>query len=231
MDNTTPWYWERFNLFAGADDDARLAFFQCSEKKKYGKGNYIFMAGDEGKQIFLLESGIVKIFNLSPAGTQTVFWFCVPGDVFGAGGISGSRFQSVYAQTLEPTVVYFISRANFERVLKQHPQLAINMIRLMGGRLRLACESMVDIAEHKAEVRLARLLLRLALSYGKLSRDGIELTVHISQQELANMIGTSRQTVNEILQEFQQHGWIDFEGRTIFIVSPGDLQELVNEAG
>jgi CRP/FNR family cyclic AMP-dependent transcriptional regulator len=229
MDEVTPWYWEPFDLFRDADAQARVAFFNVTVKKKCAKGDYLFMANDAGRRIFFLEEGIVKIYNLSPNGTQTIFWFCVPGDVFGAGGISGSDFQSVYAQAVEPSTVHFVSRADFEIVMKAHPQIAINMVRLMGARLRLACDSMVDISEHKAESRLARVLLRLAHNYGRRAGSQVEIRVQVSHQELADMIGSSRQTVNTLLHEFSNNGWISLKGRTFSIISQGDLQEITDQ--
>lgn len=228
MNEATPWYWESFDLFKDAGADARTAFFDLTVKRKYARGDYIVMANDAGRRVFFLEEGIVKILNLTPNGVQTIFWFCVPGDVFGAGAISGSPYQSIYAQAVEACKVHFISRIDFERVMKEHPQIAINMIRLLGARLRLACDSMVDVSAHKAEARLARVLLRLAHSYGMGARGQVEIRVKVSNQELADMIGSSRQTVNTLLHEFADSGWISLKGRTFSIVSEGDLQEMTN---
>lgn len=225
-ERTAPWYWEPFDLFENSGVDTRAAFFALTVERRYAKGDYIFLANDPGRRIFLLESGIVKIFNLSPNGTQTIFWYCTKGDVFGAGAISGSLRQSVYAQAVEACTVHFISRSDFETVMKQHPQIAINMVRLMSARLRLACDALVDFSQHTAESRLARVLLRLAHHYGTTAvPNHIELGVRISHQELADMIGSTRQTVNTLLHEFSRQGWINLNGRAVVIVSPGDLQE------
>ena len=210
IDTATPWYWEPFDFFRDATPDARDAFFKASVKLRYARGDYIVMANDAGRRIFFLEDGIVKIFNLSPNGTQTIFWFCVQGDVFGA---------------------HFTTRTDFERILKQYPQIAINMIRMLGARLRLACDSMVDISERKAESRLARVLLRLAHNYGMRAGDRVAIRVQVSHQELADMIGSSRQTVNALLHEFSKSGWIDLKGRTFSIVSKADLQEITENSG
>ncbi|GAC1421285.1 MAG: Crp/Fnr family transcriptional regulator [Burkholderiaceae bacterium] len=223
---TTPWYWEPFDLFEHTAGDANAAFTALTVKQNFAKGDYIFMASDPGRRIFLLESGIVKIFNLSPNGAQTIFWYCMKGDVFGAGAISGSLMQSVYAQAVETCAVHFISRSDFETVMKQYPQIAINMVRLMSARLRLACDAVVDFSNHTAESRLARVLLRLAHHHG-IAVDGrrIMLGLRISHQELADMIGSTRQTVNTLLHEFSSQGWINLNGRDVIIVSVGDLQE------
>ena len=171
----------------------------------------------------------MKIFDLSKNGSQTIFWYCTPGDIFGAGGISGSPSQSVYAQVTQTSEVFSISRSNFEMVLKEYPQIAINMIRLIGARLRLACDSMVDMSESNAAVRLARVLLRLGTNYGYVTKAGIEIRIRISHQEIASMMGSSRQTVNSLLHKFSQDGWISMSGRDLILTSPGDLREMVDE--
>ena len=222
----TPWYWEPFDLFRDAGPEARGAFFDRSIRQTYAKGQNVFMASDAGKRAFFLERGVVKIFNLSEVGTQTIFWYCMPGDVFGAGGITGSAQQSVYAQVTEPSIIHSLSRPDFEGVMTRHPQLAINMVRLMGARLRLACDSLVAVAEQRTEARLARVLLRLAHNYGVPDGDGIVLGMRLSHQELADMIACTRQTVNALLHDFSDAGWIRLDGRTIAIVSSSALQRI-----
>ena len=225
-EKAAPWYWEPFDLFDSSSAEASAAFFSLTAEQRYGKGDYILMANDPGRRIFFLESGIVKIFNLSPSGTQTIFWYCTKGDVFGAGAISGSPLQSVYAQAVEACKVHFITRSDFEAVMKQYPQIAINMVRLMSARLRLACDALVDFSHHTAESRLARVLLRLAHHYGTtVAANHLELGIRISHQELADMIGSTRQTVNTLLHDFSAQGWINLNGRNVVIVSQGDLQE------
>ena len=226
IETTTPWYWEPFDLFENCGAEARTAFFDLTAEQRYVKGDYILMANDPGRRIFFLESGIVKIFNLSSNGTQTIFWYCMKGDVFGAGAISGSPLQSVFAQAVEACRVHFIARNDFEAVMKRYPQIAINMVRLMSARLRLACDALVDFSHHTAESRLARVLLRLAHHYGTtVALNHLELGIRISNQELADMIGSTRQTVNTLLHDFSGHGWINLNGRNVVIVSQGDLQE------
>jgi CRP-like cAMP-binding protein len=226
--DSVPWYWEPFNLFEGASDLARDNFFLITERRKYVKGEYIFMANDIAKRIYYLNSGVIKIFNLSKHGSQTIFWYCTIGDIFGAGGIAGSPSQSVYAQATENSEVLSMSRANFELALKECPQIAINMISFIGARLRLACDSMVDISESNSAARLARVLLRLATNYGFVTNAGIEIRIRISHQELASMMGSSRQTVNTLLHKFLQDGWIAMNGRDLILTSIGDLREMVD---
>lgn len=188
----------------------------------------LFAPTDPATTIFYLHSGMVKIYHLSVHGDPTIFWFCVPGDLFGAGGLAGSLQQSVYGEVMETSVIFKISRTSFEELLMQYPRLALNVIRLLGARLRLACDSMTDLASQMTDVRLSRALLRLAQNWGVERKEGVMLQIKLTNEELANMIGASRQTVNEALRDFCTRGFIDIRRRVITIPRPERLQTLID---
>ncbi len=223
-----PWYWRHINLFDGVPAAGRRRFIEQAERLSYRAGQAIFSADDEGDRVFFLESGLVKIYDLSPQGDVTIFWFCVAGDLFGAGGISGSQTQAVFGQAAGHAVVYALARPKFEALLLAYPKLAVNVIRLMGGRLRLACDAVTDNVTRRADTRLARVLLRLAQQMGMLENGELRLAVAISHLELANMMGACRQTVNRILKRFEKAGWLRFEGRVLVIVQPESLRAFVD---
>lgn len=228
MSDYTPWYWKRFNFFDEADDSAREAFFARATRRSHRKKVVLFTPTDPANTIFYLHSGVVKIYHLSVHGDPTIFWFCVPGDLFGAGGLAGSLQQSVYGEVMEPSVIFTISRTAFEELLTCYPRLALNVIRLLGARLRLACDSMTDLASQMTDVRLSRALLRLAFNWGLQWEAGVVLRIKITNEELANMIGASRQTVNEALRDFCARGLIDIRRRVITIPQPERLQALID---
>ncbi|MBX9811804.1 MAG: Crp/Fnr family transcriptional regulator [Burkholderiales bacterium] len=230
MGEINPWYWNKINLFDHVAPEGRQAFLQRSERREYRRGEHIFRAHDPANRVFFLESGLAKIYYLSQRGALTIFWFCVPGDLFGAGGITGSLEQSVYGQAVDRSAVYAISRTAFEEVLHAHPQIALNVIKLMGARLRLACDAMTDRVTQKTDARLARVLLRLARNWGDITPAGVRFRVRISDQELANMIGASRQTVNRVLGEFNSAGWVGRDGRTLILRDAVGLNELLARA-
>lgn len=219
-----PWYWNHSDLFAGVDQRARGDFLAASECLEFKRGRHIFRARDPAAYAYFLQRGIVKIYDLTATGSVTLFWFCIPGDILGPGAITGTEEQAVYAQVVSDATVLAIKRADLEQVLSANPQLALNMVRLVGSRLRLVSEMMVDSQCLRAEERLARLLLRLAQNWGVLAPTGVQLPIHIPHQELANMIGSCRQTVNTILREFQSAGLLTVERRTITLTDTTSLQ-------
>lgn len=227
MESINPWYWNKINLFDHVSPEGRQAFLQRAERRDVRRGEHVFRADDVANRVFYLESGLVRIYHLSPGGALTIFWFCAPGDLFGAGGLAGSLEQSVFGQAVDRSVVFTISRPAFEEVLQAHPRIALNVIKVLSARLRIACDALSDSATQKAETRLARLLLRLAQNWGDVSASGVRFRVRISHQELANMIGASRQTVNRILGEYTRAGWLAQDGRTLVLRDPAGLTELL----
>lgn len=228
---TTPWYWKEIQFFGGASDDARRAFFASANKCEYAKGRHIFFSNDPASSVFYLGSGLVKIYSLSDRGEITIHWFCVAGEIFGMGGISGSSDQMAFAQAVEDSSVFKISRSNFEALLREHSELSFNVIKLMGARLRLSCDTVSGLASQSADKRLALQLLRLAESCGRIRNGNIEIRPHITHQEFANMIGSCRQTVTMALQDFRDRGWIDMTARCTTILAIGELQKFAETSG
>lgn len=220
------WYWDRIDLFAGADQRARGDFLALTECLEFKRGRHIFRAGDKATHAYFLQSGTAKVYELTPKGLVTLFWFCLPGDLLGPGAITGAEKQAVYAQVVSDATVFAIKRGDLEDVLCANPRLAINLIRIVGSRLRLVSEMMTDAQGLQAEERLARLLLRLAQNWGVRVAGGVALPVKLPHHELANMIGSCRQTVNMLLRKFQNNGLVSVDRRTIKLSNIRGLQAL-----
>lgn len=221
-----PWYWHGINLFDGAAPAAREAFFQQSQPLDFRAHARLFSADDPADRVFWLECGMVKIYHLSAAGDVTIFWICTPGDLFGAGGICGSAQQSVHAQALGAGRLRTLRRGDFERLILEHPQIGLNVIKLVGARLRLACDAVADKAALRAEARLAGVLLRLAQQCGQLTEGGVRIAIALSHQDISGMVGTTRQTVSQTLKQFERKGLLGIEQRRLCILQPAALAQI-----
>lgn len=226
----TPWYWRPVDLFDRTDAVVRQRFRAEATVTSYSRGDTIFFADDAADRVFYLERGMAKIEHLSPSGQTSIFWFCVPGDIFGAGGISGALWQSVYAKALEQSEVLVLPRRKFEKLILDHPQLGLNVIRFLGARLRLACDSMAEVGE-RASLRVGRVVLRIAESCGKWTPEGeVEILARISHQEIADMVGCTRQTVNEVLQALSRRGILRMDRRVMHITDINRLSQIIENA-
>lgn len=212
-----PWYWRNEQLFAGVGSALQREFISISKKREYRRYENVFHASSKANDVYYVHSGLIKIYNVTPSGNVIIYWFCAPGALFGAGGITGSERQSVAAQAVRRSVVLRLPRAAFERLLSSDPQLALNVIRLMGSRLRLACDAVAEQATLDASARLARLLLHLVHAQERAPAGVKRLDqrrstqVQITQQELADMSGMSRQTVNALLSDMKKKNLISTE--------------------
>ena len=224
-----PWYWQRQTFFEGADTQARQALLARASEQVFYPQQMIFRADDPPSRIYLVKKGLIKVFNLAPTGEMVTLWFCGEQEPFGSGGIAGVGEQSVFAQSVSETVVWSIAREDFEAVLAQYPQLALNTIRLVSCRLRLACDALVDNISISPDKRLAKLLLRLACQCAQRTDAGLLFDLKLTHQELAQMIGSSRQSVNKALSVYQQRGMTDSQNQRLLIKQPEQLWQFASE--
>lgn len=222
----TPWYWERVGLFDGVDEGARDLFLRHATKHTFRRGQHVFREDDDANQVFYLQEGMTRIYHLTSEGELTVFWYCVAGELFGAGGITGCLNQAVNSQAITKSTVYVMLRPVFEQMLKLHPQISYNALKLMGARLRLACDTVVDMRTQKTNARVALALLRLSHNCGRHRGNIVKIDAPITHQEIANMVGSCRQTVTEVLRDFERFGFIAHEGRQIILSNPQSLSNF-----
>ena len=213
----TPWYWERVSLFDDVEPSAKELFLRHATMHTYRRGQHVFREDDDANQIFYLKEGMTRIYRVSPDGDITIFWYCIAGELFGAGGISGGLRQEVNGQAITKSTAYVMLRPVFEQMLKLHPKIAFNALKLMGARLRLACDAIVDMRSQKTNARVALALLRLSHHCGIRFDNQIRIDAPITHQELANMVGACRQTITEVLHELETKGLVRQEGRKIII--------------
>lgn len=221
-----PWYWERVHLFDGVDDSAREMFLRHASKHTYRRGQHVFREDDAANQVFFLHEGMTRIYHLSAEGALTVYWYCVAGELFGAGGITGSRHQAVNSQAITKSTVYIMLRPVFEQMLKLHPKISYNALKLMGARLRLACDTIVDMRSQKTKTRVALALLRLTHNCGIHLGNTIKIDAPITHQEIANIVGACRQTVTEVLREFEELGFLAHDGRQILVTDAQAMSDF-----
>ena len=181
------------------------------------KGEMLFRAGAPGKDVYLLESGRVKLSQIAPAGREMILWFCFPGELFGLAAVPGTGPRMVFAQAVTEVRVRRIARAQFLSFLLGNPRVSLELINLVLARLYLLCDSLLNVTTESAEFRIRSLLRRLCLQYGKVVGNEVFLDVPLTQQDLADMIGASRQTVSSLLARMKERGAIRMTGRKMYV--------------
>lgn len=181
------------------------------------RSGLVYSAGSPGRNVYFLEEGQVKIYQLSPAGKEVLLWFCLPGEIFGLTEICRGGQRQVYAQACERSSVLSVSREDFTAFLAVRPQAALLVIDVLSCRLRGLGNVIQDLVASEVTERVLQLILRLSAVYGHREGEEVYLDIHITHQEMANMIGSTRQSVTSALGILRRLGVLYLKGHRIRI--------------
>jgi CRP/FNR family cyclic AMP-dependent transcriptional regulator len=176
----------------------------------YGRGETIFTQGDPSDAVLVVRSGGVKLSVLSKTGREAVVGLLGPGDFFGEGCLAGQRVRTGSASAITPSGIAVIPKAKMLNLLRKEHAISDQFITHMLSRNIRIEEDLIDQLCNSCERRLARTLLLLA-RYGKQDKP-METVPRISQETLADMVGTTRPRVNFFLNKFKKLGFIDYNG-------------------
>ncbi len=179
----------------------------------------VFYGPDEiGEVLFLLKKGRVQLYRLSPEGKKLVVAILEKGAIFGEMSLVGQGMHNTFAEAVDECTLCVMSRMDVERIVEEKPQVALRFLESMAIRLRKTEAKLEDLAFKSIPVRLAALLQDLAGE--SKSGDTVEGYTH---QDLAEMLGTYRETATQTLNEFKSHGWVEIGRKRIRIVDPSAL--------
>ena len=213
------------NFLAQLDADAAAALVAIATVQHYGRNDFVFRAGAPGRNVYFLRNGKVKIHQLSPLGREVILWFCFPGEIFGLAEVAGGGGRVVNAQACETSAVLAVAHEKFHDYLDRHPRLALLSMQVLSSRLRVLGEMFVNLVSDDVSTRVAKLILRLSARYGTRVGKEVFLNIPLTHQEIADMVGTSRQTVTSVLSSLKRQGVLSIDNRRIHIES----EELLNE--
>lgn len=190
-------------------------FLSLGQSRFYEKGSPVFRAGVHGKYVYLVESGWIKIHQVSPAGKDVILWFCGDGEIFGLMGAP----REVFAEACSDTSLKCIPRAEFLAFLRRCPDAAISVVDLVLGRLYVLSNALMQVTTESKKHRLIYLLSQLAYQYGRKAGDEICIDIPITEQDVADLAGTSRQTVSTQFSSMKKDGILRVESRRIYLNS------------
>lgn len=211
------WFVRPPDFFSQIGRDNQNQLLALGETRSYNKGETIFHAGSPGEYVYILLDGRVKIYQLSSVGREVILWFCFPGELFGLAEILRSGRREVFAQSCCDGEILVIGQSAFTRFLQNCPLASTSVIDLLSCRLRELGNVHLNVAVDDVTSRVVKLITRLGARYGKRIHDDIYLDIPITHQEMADMIGTSRQTVTEVLGKLRRQGILRVENRAIYI--------------
>lgn len=200
------------------------------EEQEVPKHHMLFSPGTPCQAIYFIEKGRVRVTRLSPEGKTVILALLGPGELIGEAAWELGEHDS-YAETLEESRIYQISREAFQNYIRENPEFGLRLIEILGVRLKQAQARIEDLVFRQVPSRVARLLLTLAESHGRVTPSGIRVEFPLTHQEIADMVGSSRVTVTQILNKFRSSQWIDIESKRVTIHNIDALEELVRQPG
>ena len=193
----------------------------------YPKGSVLFVEGEDPRGLFILCRGRVKLTTSSTEGKTLIVKIAEPGEVLGVSATMLGLPYEVSAETLEPAQVNFIRRDNFMTFLAQYPEACMHTAQQLSEKYHAAQREIrsLGLSQNTGE-KLARLLLDWCDRSGETTAKGLRLTILLTHEEIAQMIGTTRETVTRILSAFKRRGLIEVKGANLFILQQKKLAEI-----
>lgn len=220
----------RTALFAGLTDGELRRLAADLHRCRYAAGETIFNQGDPGNALYIVEAGRVRIYVPTEEGQEVSVVLYGPGDMFGEMALVDRRPRSAAAVAMEDAVLLAMSSRHFDRHLRENYQLALNVMELLSRRLRETTDQVRAMASLDVSRRAIQTLLQLAERQGTPSPEGVRLG-RLTQQELASLVGTSRESVNRALRALARKGLVDVARGEILLRRLEELAALLGEKG
>jgi CRP-like cAMP-binding protein len=217
---------KRVPLFAGLEAPQLDALAAAVTTRRLDSREELFHKGDAAAQVYVIASGRLKVVSTSGEGSEVVLNLLDANEVVGELPllIGGLRTATVVA--LEPSELVVLERREFLRFLREHPEAAAELLTVVAERVVRLSECIEDIAFLGVAGRIAKKLLVLAENFGEEEPDGVHVTLRFSQGELAQYVGTTRETVNKQVRVWTEQGVVSMEAGAITIHRRGELQRL-----
>jgi CRP/FNR family transcriptional regulator len=210
-------------LFAGATSEDLDYLSRVCKNREFEKGEILFSEGEEALGFYVVGSGRVKIFKLSPEGKERTLHIVQPGGTFAEAAIFGIGIYPAYAQPLEKSTLLFFPKRDFLSLLHEHSQIAINMIGGLSRFLRQFATQIEELTFKDVPARLARYLLDLA------GDEGERVDLPISKTQLASNLGTVSETLSRTFRKLTDDEIIEVRGKTIHIHDRDRLEDLAEK--
>lgn len=204
-------------IFSDLSPPALDKLTQLLARRRYPKDGVVFFENEAGDSLFMVAEGRIKVTILGDDGREIILSVLGPGEFFGEMALLDNEPRSATTIAAEDSELLCLSRADFEGVLAQNPDIMITLIRVLTGRLRHANHQISTLALLDVYGRVARVIVELARDDGRRLKDGRIAFQRPTHQEIANRIGTTRETVTRMLKDLQRQGLIRATGKEIVV--------------
>ena len=213
-------------IFSELPDETIEKISQVGSKKFYKRDTVVMMEEDAGSALFIIVEGKVKVGRTSNDGREVILSILSESDFFGEMAILDGQSRSATVTAIEDSELFIVQRNQFLDLLQQHPEIAISLLQELTRRLRGADIKIKSLSLKDAEGKVATVILQLADDLGKIKNGIVEIERIPLQQDLANMAGTSRETISRTLHSFSKKSLIELDGSKLKILDYAKFKEM-----
>ena len=217
----------RAGIFQGVDPVAVQHLIEQMETVRYPRGTTIFDEGEPGDRLYIITSGKIKLARHAPDGRENLLTVMGPSDMFGELPIFDPGPRTSSAVCVTEVQAATMNSELLKKWVGDHPEIAQQLLRVLARRLRRTNASLADLIFTDVPGRVAKTLLQLANRFGVQEGSALRVNHDLTQEEIAQLVGASRETVNKALATFAHRGWIRLEGKSVLIV---DTEHLARRA-
>jgi len=211
-------------LFTALDDAAAASLRASMSGVKLSRGQTLFKEGDAGDRLFVVVDGKLKLGTTSNDGRENLLSILGPGDMFGELSLFDPGPRTATATAVVDSKLLALANDQVIGWVKEHPQVSLQLLGRLAQRLRKANDVLSDLVFADVPGRVAKAIIELGERFGTREDDGLHVNHELTQEELAQLVGASRETVNKALADFATRGWIRLEPRAVIVL---DIERLV----
>lgn len=225
------WHLKQVALFAELEGTEVRRLCEHFDTELVEAGERIYQFGDLAERVYVLKSGRVKITRASDDGKDFILYFISPGEIFGELAITGRERRTGTATVIDDAFVCAVDREHFEAFMLRHPEVSLDVSRVIGRRKDSTERRILDMISKDVRTRLAHTLAELAQDFGILEKRRARIDLPLTQSDLAQLVGSTRETTSTVFNEFRRQGLVDSEGKTVWVLDTEALDRYAWSPG
>lgn len=215
-------------VFARLSRDRLRALDRCKADNLYHKGQIIFQEGTPALGVHCVYEGQLKLYKSGTQGRPQIIGLAKPGTMVGHRAVLTDKAHTFTAESLGEARVCFVDRSAFRALIADNASIAESLLKKMAQDLDEAEDRLIDVVEQPVPVRLARLLMSLKDGYGQPTAQGLRISLSLTREEMAEMIGTTQETTIRLLSQFRKKGLIRLDDKSITLLDLPQLAQIVS---
>jgi CRP-like cAMP-binding protein len=227
MNHCALWYFEHFGLLQGLSEEQKQHVEQHTRMLNVKRGQAVYLPGDPSEHVYVVKTGAVKIVGKAPEGSEVILALLTPGDLFGELALTGDDGpQDHRAEATEDTLLCEVPRGLLVAMIQETPAFGRHVTKLIGLRLRTLRTRVEELLGKSAPARLAHAITELSHQHGIQDGEGVLIPLRLSQGDLGQLVGLTRETINGILQVWRDQGVLEMDRRSIRVRHPERLRRV-----